>query len=111
VTMKGRTKKLPKKKLPKKFRGADVVRGLGLGQRAFEDLIRKRSLDNFDAMRETFLVVEDRALEDDFGVEVRCFADEALAIRCARALANGNVDQRVLKITQQTLVVGTENDL
>jgi hypothetical protein len=99
------------KKLPKKFQGASIVRGLGMDSGKFDDLIEKKSLDQFDAMRDTWLVVEDNALEDDFGVVVRCFADEAIAIRYARAMGSGNVDYRVLRVTQQTLVVATENDL
>jgi hypothetical protein len=76
-----------------------------------DDLILKESLDHFDAMKETFLVVENSALEDDMGVVVRCFADEAVAVRYARALANGNVDHRVLRVSGQTLVVATGNEL
>lgn len=29
----------------------------------------------------------------------------------AQALGNGNIDHRVLRVTEQTLVVATENDL
>lgn len=99
------------KKLPKKFQGAVVVRGLGMDSDKLDALIEKKSFDQFDAMRDTWLVVESNALEDDFGVVVRCFGEEALATRYARAMANGNVDYRVLRVTQQTLVIATENEL
>lgn len=99
------------KKLPKKFRGAAVVRGLGMKSEALDDLIEKKSLDQFDATKETFLVVEDNSLEDDMGVVVRCFADQDAAVRYARAMANGNVDHRVLRVSEQTLVVATRNEL
>lgn len=106
--------KLPKAvvtKLPKKFQGADVLRGLGMKFGAF-DAAEKKSLDQFDALRETFLVIADRALEEGSGgVEVRCFADKKTAIRYARARGHGNVDQRVLCVRGQTLVVATENVL
>jgi hypothetical protein len=101
------------KKLPKKFQGANVVRGLGLNQDKFDALVERKALDQFNAMKDTYLVIENGALEDDFGVVVRCFADEAEAIRYARAMANGNVDHRVLRVpaNAHTLVVGTRNEL
>lgn len=99
------------KKLPKKFQGADVVRGLGMKSDKLDDLIKKKSLNQFDATRETFLVIENDALADDMSTVVRCFADQAAAIRCARSLAHGNVDHRVLRVSGQTLVVATSNDL
>lgn len=99
------------KKLPKKFQGAAVVRGLGMDGDKLDELILRKSLDQFDATKNTFLVVENNALEDDMGVVVRCFADEDDAIRYARAMGNGNIDHRVLRITAQTLVVATRNEL
>lgn len=106
--------KLPKmtvKVLPKTFLRATVVRGQGMNIKAFEELLQKRALDQFDATQETFLVLDNRALEHSGGVEVRCFVDKLAAVRCARALANGNVDQRVLRVCGQILVVATDNDL
>jgi hypothetical protein len=100
-----------KKKLPKKFQGAAVVRGLGMNSDKLDVLVEKKSLGQFDAMRDTYLVLENDALEDDFGVTVRCFRDEAEALRYARAMANGNVDHRVLRVTAQTLVIATRNEL
>jgi len=99
------------KRLPKTFQGADVVRGLGMNGIKLEALVEKEALDQFDAMKETFLVVENGALEDDMGVVVRCFADEDVALRYARAKAHGNVDHRVLRVSGQTLVVATDNEL
>lgn len=104
-------KKPKKKPLPKKFRGADVVRGLGMRAEAFDDLIDRKALDVFDATKETWLVVEDRAIEVDGSCEPRCFREKEDALRYARALACGNVDHRVLRVTDQVLVVGTENEL
>lgn len=100
-------KKLP---LPRKFQGATVVRGLAMASRKLEALLDRRALEQFDATRETFLVVEDGALGDDC-VVVRCFLNQADAIRCARALSNGNIDHRVLRVSDQTLVIATENKL
>jgi len=105
---------LPKavvKKLPKTFQGADVIRGRGMNNEVFESLIKRKALDQFDATRETFLVLDNRALEHGGGGEVRCFADRSSAIRYARGLAHGNVDQRVLRVCGQILVVATENEL
>lgn len=99
------------KRLPKKFRGAAVVRGLGMNADKLDALVEKKALDQFDALKDTYLVLENGTLEDDFGVVVRCFADEATAIRFARAMANGNVDYRVLRVTGQTLVIATHNEL
>lgn len=100
------------KKLPKKFQGAAVVRGLGMKSDKFDKLVEDKALDQFDALRDTYLVIEDKALEEDSGsVVVRCFIDEADALCYAKACANGNVDHRVLRVTQQTLVVATQNNL
>lgn len=109
-------KKSPKKAvkpLSKKFRGADVVRGLGMKLEAFDDLIDRKALDVFDATRDTWLVVEDRAIEaaSHGSCEPRCFHKKEDALRYARAMACGNVDHRVLRVTDQVLVVGTENEL
>jgi hypothetical protein len=111
MSTKKATNKKPRAKLPEKFRGAAVVRGHGMDADLLDALIEKHALANFDATKETFLVVEDGALEDDFGVVVRCFANKAKALRAARAFANGNVDHRVLRVIGQVLVVATENDL
>jgi len=59
-----------------------------------------------------WIVVEDRTLEDlDNSVEIRGFSDKNDAIRFAQARSNGNVDYRVLRVTDQVLVVGTYNEL
>lgn len=99
------------KKLPKKFRGAEVTRGLGMKSNELDELIEKKSLDQFIASEETFLVIEDKALEDEFGTVVKCFLDQDAAVRYARAMSNGNVDHRVLRVSSQVLVVGTNNEL
>lgn len=99
------------RELPKKFRGADVVRGLGMDGDELDELVLRKSLDQFDATQDTFLVVENGALEDEMGAVVRCFSDKDTAIRYARAMASGNIDHRVLRVTGQTLVIGTRNEL
>jgi hypothetical protein len=99
-------------KLPKKWRGAEVVRGLGMNYEKLRVLVEGSALENFDATRATWLVIEDGALQDPGdAVEVKAFHTKARALRYARARANGNVDQRVLRVTEQVLVVATENDL
>ena len=101
-----------KKALPKTFRGAKVVRGLGMKSDELDTLIEEKAMDSFDATREMWVVVEDRTLEDLDGLaEVKGFADKEAAIRFAKARAKGNVDHRVLRVTDQVLVVGTLNDL
>ncbi len=50
-----------------KFQGATVVRGLGMTSPKLEALIEKEAFDRFDATKETFLVVEDDALENAHG--------------------------------------------
>lgn len=105
-------KKKKRKPLPKTWRGAEVVRGLGMNGDAFDDFVEKKATDVFDAKRDMWIVVEDRALEDlHNSVQVRGFSDKADAVRYARAMGNGNVDHRVLRVTQQVLVVATDNDL
>lgn len=95
------------KEVPKKFRGAAVVRGLPMNSAKLDKRLEKKALAQFDATQETFLVVENNALEDEDAVIVKCFADEATAVRYARAMANGNVDYRVLRVIAQTLVIAT----
>jgi len=99
-------------KLPKKFRGAAVVRGLGMNSDKLDTFLARRALDGFDATGDVWVVIEDRALADlDDSVEVKGFADKDAAVRYARARANGNVDHRVLRVTEQVLVVATDNEL
>lgn len=112
--LKAYKKKSPEKKvlgtLPAKFQGARVVRGEGMKE--VDDFLEREATDNFDATRDMFLVIEDRALQDpDDSVEVKGFLDEANAVRYAQACANGNIDQRVLRVTEQVLVVATMNEL
>lgn len=102
------------KKLPKKFRGADVVRGKGMNSEKLDAFVVRSALDQFDAMKETFLVVEEDALEDGHanrGTVVRCFVDKADALRYARAMSAGNIDHRVLCVSEHTLVIATQNEL
>jgi hypothetical protein len=100
------------KKLPKTYQGAEVARGLGMNFDALDTFIDKKAMDNFDATREMWIVVEDKALEDiDSSVEIKGFASKANAVRFARARSKGNVDHRVLRVTEQVLVVATDNEL
>jgi hypothetical protein len=102
---------MKKNKLPKMFQGAAVVRGLGMHEDELEAL-EEKSLKSFDATQETFLVIEDDSLGDDSGCgTARCFLDREDAIGYARALAAGNVNQRVLRVSGHTLVVATDNKL
>ena len=96
------------KKLPKKFGGAKVMRGLGMKQKPYKRLSDK-SLDDFNASGDLWIVLDDRALRDHS--YATAFKIKEDAIRFARAEANGNVDQRVLRVTEQILVIATENDL
>jgi hypothetical protein len=88
------------------------VRGLGMKSDELDTFTEKKAMDGFDAKREMWIVVEDRALDDlDNTVEIKGFSDKDNAIRFAQARANGNVDHRVLRVTDQVLVVGTMNEL
>jgi len=104
--------KSKRKKLPETFAGARVVRGLGMRAEAYDALVETHAFAEFsDARgRDVYLVIEDAALDDGVFMELRLFADYDKALRCARAQASGNMNQRVLKVTEQTLVVGTESD-
>jgi hypothetical protein len=113
-SMKAPKSKLPisTKALPKLHRGASVERGKGMNADKLDEFIEQKSLDQFDASRgDHFLVVENNALEDDMGTVVRAFLDYDEALVYAKAQASGNVDHRVLRVTAQTLVVATMNDL
>ena len=100
------------KKLPAKFRGAAVVRGEGMNSDKLDSFTERKAMDGFDATRDMWLVVEDKALEDlDDSVEVKGFSDKADAVLYAQARSHGNVDHRVLRVTEQVLVVATMNEL
>jgi hypothetical protein len=76
-----------------------------------DTLVERKAMDGFDATRDMWLVVEDGALEDLNDSVVKGFTDKADAVRYAQALSNGNVDHRVLCVTEQVLVVATDNEL
>ncbi len=100
------------KKLPKKFQGAAVVRGRGMDSAKLTAFLEKKAVGQFCAMADMWIVIADGALGDlDDTVEVKGFSSEADALRVARACAHGNIDHRVLRVTQQTLVVATLNEL
>jgi hypothetical protein len=109
------SKKSPKsaaRKLPKTYQGAAVVRGRGMNSAKFAAFVERKALDDFDATRDMWLVIEDKALENSDGfIEVRGFINRGNAVRCARALSNGTIDHRVLLVTEQVLVVATANEL
>jgi len=88
------------------------MRGLGMKADKLEVFVEKKALDDFDATVEMWIVVADDALKDlDDTTEVTGFSDMDAAIRFARACANSNVNYRVLRVTDQVLVVGTLNSL
>jgi hypothetical protein len=102
------------KRLPKTFRGASVVRGLGMTGEQIDKLVDKKAISRFDWFgepRNLFLVVSDDCLRGHGSTSVKAFVDEAAAVRYARAMGNGNVNQRVLHVTDQTLVIATESEL
>jgi hypothetical protein len=106
------TKSAPKKDLPKTFRGAEVVRGEGMNADKLDTFVEQSAMDGFNAMKDMWIVIEDKALEDvEDSVEVKGFDNKVEAVRFAQARANGNVDHRVLRVVEQVLVVATMNDL
>jgi hypothetical protein len=77
-----------------------------------DTFLERSAMDGFDAAREMWIVLDDSALRDlDDTVEVKGFATKADALVYARARSNGNVDHRVLRVTEQVLVVATMNEL
>ena len=52
---------------------------LGMNSDKLYTLIEREALDQFDATKDTYLVLKDNALalEDDFGVVVRCFVKKS----------------------------------
>ena len=100
-----------RKKLPKTYQGAKVVRGRGMNSDQLDDFVEKKAYAEFLPNAPQWLVIEDRALEDrDGSTQVRVFGSERDALRCAKALANGNIDHRVIKLGRQTFVLGTMNE-
>ncbi len=79
---------------------------------AFDAFVEKTACDAFRPYRDQWLVIQDRALEDpDGSTQVRVFFEHRHALRCARALSNGNIDHRVIRLGGQTLVVATMNNV
>ena len=104
--------RIVKPQLPKKFQGAEVVRGEGMNIKELDRFLERRAMDGFDATADMWIVIENNALEDiDDSVEVKGFDNKAEAVRFAQARSKGNVDHRVLRVTEQVLVVATDNDL
>ena len=100
------------KKLPKTFGGAEVVRGKGMNSDDLDEFLERRAMDTFDASRDMWVVVEDNALRDlEDHVDVKAFDNKDDAVLYAQARSNGNVDHRVLRVTDQVLVVGTWNEI
>lgn len=107
-----RTPKAAAKRLPKSFRGVEVVRGRGMDRGKCAAFIEKKALDQFDASCEMWLVVADNALADpNASWEVKEFVTKVDALRYARGASYGNVNHRLLRITGQVLVVATMNGL
>jgi hypothetical protein len=112
MATKSKVAKKERAPLPKTFRGAETVRGLGMKSGEIDTFVEERSMDQFDAQRPTWIVVEDHALNDpDNTCEIKAFVNKADAVRFAQARASGNVDHRVLRVAEHVLVVGTMNDL
>lgn len=100
------------KELPKMFQGAAVVRGQGMNADKLETFIERKALDQFFAVKDMWLVIQDKAFEDiDECVEVKAFDNKDDAVLFAQARANGNIDHRVLRVTDQVLVIATMNAL
>jgi hypothetical protein len=96
-------------RLPKKIDGAYVIRALAMDYEKFNAL-KKKAIGQFDATADLYLVVDESALKDSMR-NTYAFREKNDAIRYARAVGNGNVDHRVLRVTEQMLVVATENAL
>jgi hypothetical protein len=112
TSKKSKTAYKPQRPLPATFAGADVVEGKGMLQKHFDALVEENALTEFITAPEgVYLVIPEDAVHDETYCQVKLFIDKTKAIRYAQALSNGNVDHRVLKVTDQTLVVGTESEL
>ena len=99
--------------LPASFAGADVVDGKGMHSDDYDQLLEEHALDEFITSPEgVYLVIDDDALTAGGAFhDPALFVDRDKAIQCARSRACGNTNHRVLKVTDQVLVVGTDNEL
>lgn len=101
------------RKLPATFQGLKVLRGKGTHYKTVDKLMEQKAwgYDEWPrAQDEFFLVVENN--KDD--QEIRggaVFSTLKDALKLARANANGNVDQRVIRCTSEYLIIATENEL
>jgi hypothetical protein len=86
----------------------------GLSREKWDDLVYKHAAGGDEWPLKTkgafFLVVQDN-MDRHIATEVKVFSDEKIAFKYAKAASNGNVDHRVLKVVEATLIVATENEL
>jgi len=96
------------KKLPKMFRGMPVIRGKALHYKKHEALEEDESEDEFP-MGDFYVVVANGDAREH--ASIRTFKNKKKAVRYAQSCSNGNVDHRVLHVTDNILVIATSNEL
>ena len=84
----------------------------GLSPKSWNDLTERfsRCGDEWPLKTQSpfYVVVQNNM---DRNSEMKVFSDEKKAMRYAKAASNGNVDHRVLKVVEATLVIATDNEL
>lgn len=93
------------------YSGWVVMRGLGMVYTRFDKLFEQHARADIDWPRKgqaCFVVVRDR-LEDSASDFPQVFTDRDVAVSVARAHSNGNINHRVLTVTDQLIVRATDN--
>lgn len=107
---------MKKDKSVKKLGGHPVVYATkrdGLGPKAWDSLVERfaHAGDEWPLKPNgPFWVVVGNSMDYSFN-EMRVFSDEEKAMKYAKAASQGNVDHRVLKVVEATLVIATDNEL
>ena len=92
------------------YGGYPVHIGKGLKENPMDRLETERSYDEWPSRQAAPIihVVVAEQLDVGGGQTPRVFKDPADALKYARALSNGNVDHRVLTVTDQIIVRGND---
>lgn len=100
------------KRLPKTYRGVPVARGKGLSYLEVDRIEEEEaySHDEWPNAKDVFYVVVANN-KNDRDIDGKVFKRKDIAVKYAKACANGNVDYRVLRCASALLVIATDNDL
>ena len=99
------------KKLPKMYGGVALARGKGVNYKTIDKLVGEQAWSGDEWPRGEFYVVTADRKDDTDLRDGKVFSKLDDATKYARSCGNGNVDHRVLRCTNELLVIATRNEL